>query len=310
MAQIINSDGTEVAGIAGEAGSGGPLVMDSSTATFAADVVEASVQTPVIVDFWAPWCEPCKQLTPTLQKIVNEYAGAVRLAKVNIDENAELAAQLRVQSIPMVVAFADGKPVDAFSGTVPESQLRQFIERLTGNAGSSIDRALDSARAELDAGDVETANAIFAQIHEAEPENLDAIAGLARCYMAAGAPEGARALIDELTDPQRSQNEIAGVISALDLATQSVQSGNTDELQRRLDADPNDHAARFELAVANYGLGQAEQAIEDLLEIIRRDQNWNEEAARIQLLKIFEALGHSDPRTMEGRRKLSSLLFA
>ena len=275
---------------------------------FDADVIKSDK--PVLVDFWAPWCEPCKQLGPVLDKVVREYAGAVQMVKVNTDENQQLAAQLRVQSIPMIVAFSNGRPVDAFSGALPESQIRQFIERLTGSAGSPIDQALDGAKAALDAGDVDTASALYLQIREADPTNITAAAGLAQCHLAAGENDQAAAILDELPDNLGSNGEIAAIRAALELAEQSGEPVDLGDSRQRLAANPKDHEARFDLAVGLYGTGDAAAAIEELLKIIRVDRNWNEEAARLQLVKIFEALGHSDPLTVEGRRQLSAILFS
>ncbi len=312
MTAILNADGTESEAAEGapEGAAGGDLIKDSNTDQFGDDVINASTEVPVIVDFWAPWCEPCKQLGPALEKLVQEYAGKVRLVKINVDENQALAQQLRVQSIPMVYAFKDGRPADAFTGALPESQLRSFIEKLTGNAGSPVDQALEQAKALLDGGDPTTASAIFNQIISADGENAAAHAGVAKCLMAAGETEQARLYLAGLTPELLSSDEVSAVQTALELDEMADQGGDTSELQAKVDASPDDHQARFDLAVALYGGGNSEQAIDELVEIIRRNQAWNDDAAKQQLLKIFEALGFNDPLAVEGRRKLSSILFS
>jgi putative thioredoxin len=286
------------------------LIKDTDTEHFAADVLDGSAQVPVIVDFWAPWCGPCKQLGPTLEKLVREYGGKVRLMKLNVDENQELAAQMRVQSIPMVIAFKGGRPVDGFAGAVPESQVRSFIERVTGGGGSPIDQALAEAKEILEEGDHETAAAVFKEIVGHDPNNAAAHAGYARALIAGGKPDDARSYIAGLADPLRNSADVASVISALELAAEAGDSGAVDDLRAKLAQDPADLEARYQLALALYGNNKAEEAVDELIHIVKRKRDWNEEAARKQLLKIFEALGHAHPVTVGGRRKLSTVLFS
>jgi putative thioredoxin len=286
------------------------LIMDSNAARFAEDVVNASAHVPVIVDFWAPWCEPCKQMTPILEKLVQEYNGQVRLVKINIDDNQALAQQLRVQSIPMVYAFKDGRPADVFNGALPESQLRQFIEKLTGKEGSPVDQAVKQAQELLESGDTISASMIFNQLAEADQLNAAAHAGLVKCLMVSGEEIEAREYMAGLTEELLKNPLIAAVQTALDLAEQSANTGDVHELERALDSNPSDYQIRYDYAVALYGAGRTEEAIEHLVEIIKCDRTWNEDAARQQLFKVFEALGHGDPITVEGRRKLSVVLFS
>jgi putative thioredoxin len=294
------------------AGAGGDLVKDSNIDTFMTDVIEASKQVPVIVDFWAPWCGPCKTLGPMLEKAVREAKGAVRMVKVNIDENPEIAQQMRIQSIPAVYAFKNGRPVDGFVGAVPESQIKTFVKRLGGDAGPSpVDQALEQAKAALDGGDPGTASAIYGEILAREPANATAAGGLALCYLAAGDTEQAKELLDSL-EPEANKNaEVQRARSALELQEQAAgAAGNTAALQAKIAADPKDHQARHDLAVALFAAGQQEQAIDHLLELFKRDRKWNEDGARKQLVKFFEALGGTHPLTINGRRRLSSLMFA
>ncbi len=309
MEQII---GANVAGGNGAA----PVIKESSTKDFMADVMDGSADVPVIVDFWAPWCGPCKQLTPALEKAVTAARGAVRMVKVNIDENQELAAQFRVQSIPTIYAFKNGEPVDGFQGALPESQIKSWVEQLIkthggGPVSSPIDEALDAASAALQEGDVGSASALFGQVLAREPENAKAIAGLVKCYLESGDLERAHALLDGVTGETADHADVAAARSSLELAeTAAGAAGQASESRARLATNPNDHQARFDLALALYGGGQTDSAIGELIEIVRRDRNWNEDAARHQLLKIFEVLGPMHELAVGGRRDLSSILFA
>lgn len=291
-------------------GASSPFIKDSNLETFAADVLEASREVPVIVDFWAPWCGPCKQLTPLLEKLVNDAKGAVRLVKVNVDENQEIARQLRIQSIPTVYAFKDGQPVDGFMGAVPESQLRLFIEQLTGEASGAID-GLAVAEEAIAAGDLATAAQAYAAVLQDDPGNPQAVAGLARCYLASGDLERARATLG-LVRPGGEQDEaIRAVDAELKLREAAGQAtAETAPLRARLAADANDHQARYDLALALDAANDREAALTELLELVRRDRKWNEEAARKHLVTLFEAMGPADPRTLEARRKLSTILFS
>lgn len=295
----------------GQPEDGGALIKDSDTSTFVADVIEASSDTPVIVDFWAPWCGPCKQLGPALEKAVRAAQGKVKLVKVNIDESPQIAQQLRIQSIPAVFAFSKGQPVDGFVGALPESQLKSFIERLVGPVGPTpIEQALQQAKAALDADDFTTATNIYMQILKQAPDEAAAIAGLARCRIGQGEIAAARELLDSVDNAAANDPEVEGAKAALALAEKAAQSGDTAEFEAKLAANPNDHQARYDLAMAHYAAGRNEEAIEELVEIVRREKAWDDEAARKMLLQIFDALGPTDPATVAGRRKLSSVLFA
>lgn len=287
------------------------LIKDSGIETFVQDVIEASMQRPILVDFWAPWCGPCKQLTPILEKAVKTAAGRVALVKVNIDENQQIAQQLRIQSIPAVFVFDKGQPVDGFVGNQPESQIRALIERVAGPGGpTQLDHWLDAAAQALASNDLATAAQAYGQVLQEDSAHLVAIAGLARCNMLGGNLEGARQVL-ALT-PLADQNNagIVAVRAALDLAESSQSVGDLDALLTMLERNPADHQARYDLAVGLAAKGKNEDAAMHLLEIIRKDRKWNDEAARKQLVSLFEMLGPEDPVTMDARRKLSAILFS
>jgi len=297
-------------GKSGAAATDGGLIKEATDASFMADVVEASRQQPVLVDFWAPWCGPCRQLTPLLEKVVTAAKGAVKLVKINVDENPGFAGQLRVQSIPAVFAFKDGQPVDGFMGALPESQLKAFIDRLVGNAGgpsADVEALLAQAAESVALGDVGGAAQAYAQILSLEPENLKAIAGLARCYLVNGDAERASEVLD-MVPAGASDPDLTAVRAALALAAKG--GAETAALERRLQADPSDHQARFELAQARAAQGDFAAASDQLLQIIEKDRTWNGDAARKELLTVFEAAGLSSDIAKAGRRRLSAILFS
>jgi len=286
------------------------LIKEGSDDSFMADVIEASKIQPVVVDFWATWCGPCRQLTPALEKAVTAAKGAVKLVKIDVDKNPAYAGQLRVQSIPTVYAFKDGKPVDGFMGAVPESQVKAFIDKLAGPAGpSDIDQILELAKADFEAGDVGGAAQAYAEALQAEPDNVKAIAGLARCYLSGGDLERAQEFAD-MAPADAKDPDLASVRAALALAAEAPDEGETAALQAKLAADPNDHQARLDLATALAAGGKMGEAADQLLDIIARDRAWNDEAARKQLLTVFEAAGQMSDVAKAGRRRLSSILFS
>ena len=288
------------------------VIKDADTRSFAQDVLAASREVPVIVDFWAPWCGPCKQLGPVLEKVVQQAGGKVKLVKVNIDENPQIAQQLRIQSIPAVVAFANGQPVDGFVGALPESQIRQFVQRLTGDTGpSEIDQAIEMAKQALADGELDRAVGVFGQILRIEPQNGKALAGLAQAYLRSGDLKQARQTLDMVGPDYRNDPDVTSARAALDLAEQAGEkAGETAELEAKVAQDPADKQAKLDLAVALAATGGRERAVDLLLEMVQQDRAWNEEAARKQLVKLFEAFGPTDPLTISARRRLSSILFS
>lgn len=288
-------------------------VKDISTAQFSAEVIQGSMQVPVLVDFWAPWCEPCKQLAPALESAVTATNGKIRLVKMNIDKYPEVAGQMGIQSIPAVVAFVDGKPADAFMGVKTEGEIRDFIVKIAGASddNAQIETMLEEADKLNTDGDVEGAVQLYANILSVEPDNIKAIAGMGHLYLAKGNPEEAQSLLASLNGAKLTSPEIVSLKSAIDLAEQAEALGNTaDDLQAKLNADPNDPQLRLDLAIALNAANKRQEAADHLLEIMKVKPGWNEDAARVQLLQFFEAWGMTDEVTISARRKLSSLLFS
>lgn len=292
------------------------LIKDTTTATFAADVITESRNQPVLVDFWAPWCGPCRQLTPLIESAVKTAAGAVKLVKMNIDDHPTIAGQLGIQSIPAVIAFVNGQPVDGFMGALPESKIKEFIDKVAKSAGSvggpqaAIEEALAAAQEMQAHGEPEQAAQIFAAVLQNVPDNVIALAGLAGCLFEAGELDKAREVLAQVPEKQKDDPQIRAVEARLALAEQVAHLGNPAELQARLAADANDHQARYDLAMIANALDQRDEAADGLLAIMKADREWNDDGARKQLLQFFEAWGFKDPASMSGRRKLSSLLFS
>ncbi|WP_309082806.1 thioredoxin [Chelativorans sp.] len=297
-------------GLAGAARPAADLIKDTTTAGFTADVVQESRRQPVLVDFWAPWCGPCKQLTPVLEKAVREAGGRVKLVKLNIDDHPAIPGQLGIQSIPAVIAFKDGQPVDGFMGAIPESQVREFIKRVSSGGGRQIEEALAAAAEARNAGDQQMAAQIYSAVLEQEPEHVEALAGLADLLFEAGRPEEASSVLDQVPEAKRNAAAVAAVRAKMALAEQVAGLGDPAELQRRLEEDPADHQARFDLALICNAQGRREEAADHLLAIVKADRSWKDDAARTKLLELFDAWGMSDPATLAARRKLSSLLFS
>ncbi len=296
----------------GTATADAPLIKDVSEATFMADVVDASQTTPIIVDFWAPWCGPCKQLTPALEAAVTKKNGKVRLVKVNVDENQQIAAQLRVQSIPAVFAFVDGQPVDGFMGALTGSEIDAFIDKAIAAGGGDdggLEEALLAADEMLAEGAVADAAQTYAAVLAEEPENATALAGLARAYLALDDVEKARALIANAPEAIQNDPALIAISAEIDLKEASANAGDTADLHSKLQANPDDHQTRFDLAIALAGKGDNEAAIDELLELFKRDRDWNDGAAKEQLLKICDMLGPKDPIAKQGRRRLTSMIF-
>jgi putative thioredoxin len=288
-------------------------VKDTTTRDFMVDVIEESRTQPVLVDFWAPWCGPCKQLAPVLEKTVAASNGAVKLVKMNIDEHPAIAGQLGIQSIPAVIAFVNGQPIDGVMGAVPESQIKTLIDRLGAGAGGTApdpSELLDAGEAALAGNALTEATEIFAAVLQQNPEEPRALAGLARVRLAGGDTEGARAVLDSAPPKLQNDTAIAGARAQIELAERGADLGEIPGLEARLAADPADHQARFDLALALAAAGRNADALDHLLDIVRRDRTWNDDAARKQLVQFFDAWGPTDAVTVAGRRRLSSLLFA
>ena len=287
------------------------LVKETTTQGFVKDVIEESKRQPVLVDFWAEWCGPCKQLTPVLEKVVKAAKGKIKLAKMDIDKHPAIPGQMGIQSIPAVIAFVNGQPIDGFMGALPESQVTAFIERVTkGQVGGETKDLLKAADDALAAGDAAGAIEVYAQVLAEDAANIPALAGLARAYVATGALEEAKQTLDLVPEAKRLDAPVAAARSALEVAEQAKSLGPLTELQQQLAANPLDHQARFDLALALNASGEREQAADHLLEIVKRDRKWNDDGARKQLVQLFDAWGPTDEATVSGRRRLSSILFA
>jgi putative thioredoxin len=287
------------------------VVKDTTTQAFVKDVIEESKQQPVLVDFWAPWCGPCKQLTPILEKAVKAAKGKVKLVKMNIDEHPAIPGQMGIQSIPAVIAFSNGQPVDGFMGALPESQVIAFLQRLTKDKIVSADKnLLEAADAALVEGNPAAAAEVYAQLLSQDAGNVHALAGLARCYVETGALEQAKQTLALVPEAKRNEAPVAAARAALEVAEQAKSVGPLAELEEKVLANPLDHQARFDLATALNAKGRRAEAAEHLLAIVKKDRKWNDDAARKQLVQLFEAWGFADQAAVEGRKRLSSILFS
>ena len=287
------------------------LIKDTTTQTFVKDVIEESKRQPVLIDFWAPWCGPCKQLTPVLEKAVRAAKGKVKLVKMNIDEHPAIPGQMGIQSIPAVIAFVNGQPADGFMGALPESQVMAFLERLTKDRiGGEAKDMLKVADAALAEGDPAGAADLYAQLLDEDNTNVHALAGLARCYVETGAIDQAKQTLALVPDTKRNEASVLAAQAALDLAEQAKSLGPMADLEQKVAANPLDHQARFDLALALNSKGRRLEALEHLISIVKRDRKWNDDGARKQLVQFFDAWGPTDEATIEGRKRLSSILFA
>ncbi len=294
---------------------GADLIADTTTQTFVKDVIEESKTRPVLVDFWAPWCGPCKQLTPVLEKVVKAAKGKIKLVKMNIDEHPpifqQIAQQMGIQSIPAVLAFVNGQPIDGFLGALPEKQITEFVERMIKDrVGGEEKDALAAADAALADKDYAGAADLYAQVLAQDANNIAALAGLARCYVGTGNVEQAKKTLDMVPEAKRGDSSVAAARAAIELAEQTKDIGPIGDLEAKVAADPKDYQARFDLALALNVSGNREGAVDQLLEIVRRDRKWNDDGARKQLVQLFDAWGPADEATVEGRKRLSSVLFA
>jgi putative thioredoxin len=296
--------------ILNQGGGEADLIKNTTTKDFLRDVIEASREVPVLVDFWATWCGPCRQLTPILEKAVRAAKGAVRLVKLNIDEHPQIPGQMGVQSIPAVFAFQDGRPVDGFMGALPESRVNDFIARLIGDSAGDTAADLEAAEAALSAGDVNSAAQLFGEVMQKDRENAQALAGLAKCYIKTGDLARAEQTLALVPPAKADSSPVASARAALELARKTPAAGDIETLRAKLAADPKDPQARFDLALALNAKGDRSGALDELLAVVAKNRSWNDDAARKQLLQLFDAWGPADPSTIAGRQRLSSLLFA